>query len=270
MSAATRRRGGRGARRVRVATAREGLRDRPRRRRRRVQPIAGERGRVGIHLLGSQKKVIFLFRVLFCPSTFYSDSASARMDGAAAYLEHATRASSSEDDVEHEVRFGSAFAALAVDDDASDHDTSDARLANRDALARLRRRRRRGRTTRERRGSPGRDRGRNRRRSLRARRGRRARVGVEHGARGRLRARRDATCGRGSAPEEASAREGREAIAEEAARAETRAARSASGRFTPADVKAALERLSGRLNTHTVPNADLAPEDACRVFVTRL
>ena len=45
--------------------------------------------------------------------------------------------------------------------------------------------------------------------------------------------------------------------------AETRAARSAKRHgFTPADVKAALERLSGRLNTHTVPNADLAPEDA--------
>ena len=39
------------------------------------------------------------------------------MDGAAAYLEHATRASSSEDDVEEEPRFGSAFAALAVDDE---------------------------------------------------------------------------------------------------------------------------------------------------------
>ena len=47
------------------------------------------------------------------------------MDGAAAYLEHATRASSSEDDVEEEPSFRSAFAALAVDDHASDDHASD-------------------------------------------------------------------------------------------------------------------------------------------------
>ena len=57
------------------------------------------------------------------------------MDGAAAYLEDATRASSSEDDVEDEPRFGSSFAALAVCDDASDDEASDASREPRGARA---------------------------------------------------------------------------------------------------------------------------------------
>ena len=213
--------------------------------------------------MGSQKKVIFLFRVLFCPSAFYSDSASARMDGAAAYLEHATRASSSEDDVEHEVRFGSAFAALAVDDDASDHDTSDAPREPRRARAS---------STSSSSGSD--DEG--------------APWFPPDATADEIVAAASAP-GAGGAPAWAwsTGRAGASAPgatrrADEARRqkkpllakgekrllkkrhvAETRAARSAKRHgFTPADVKAALERLSGRLNTHTVPNADLAPEDA--------
>ena len=57
------------------------------------------------------------------------------MDCAAAYLEDATRASSSEDDVDDEPRFGSSFAALAVFDDASDDEASDASREPRGARA---------------------------------------------------------------------------------------------------------------------------------------
>ena len=210
-----------------------------------------------------RKKVLFLFRVFFRPSAFYSDSASARMDGAAAYLEHATRASSSEDDVDHEVRFGSAFAALAVDDDASDDDASDEPREPRRARAS---------STSSSSGSddegapwfppdatadeivaaasaPGAD-------------------GAPAWAWSTGRAGASAPGATRRADEARRQKKpllakGEKRLLKKRHVAETRAARSAKRHgFTPADVKAALERLSGRLNTHTVPNADLAPEDA--------
>ena len=186
------------------------------------------------------------------------------MDGAAAYLEHATRASSSEDDVDHEVRFGSAFAALAVDDDASDDDASDGPREPRRARAS---------STSSSSGSddegapwfppdatadeivaaasaPGAD-------------------GAPAGAWSTGRAGASAPGATRRADEARRQKKpllakGEKRLLKKRHVAETRAARSAKRHgFTPADVKAALERLSGRLNTHTVPNADReAPEDA--------
>ena len=210
-----------------------------------------------------RKKCFFFFRVLFCPSASYSGQCQRAHGRRGGVPEHATRASSSEDDVEHEVRFGSAFAALAVDDDASDDDTSDAPREPRRARAS---------STSSSSGSD--DEG--------------APWFPPDATADEIVAAASAP-GAGGAPAWAwsTGRAGASAPgatrrADEARRqkkpllakgekrllkkrhvAETRAARSAKRHgFTPADVKAALERLSGRLNTHTVPNADLAPEDA--------
>jgi hypothetical protein len=185
------------------------------------------------------------------------------MDGAAAYLEHATRASSSEDDVDHEVRFGSAFAALAVDDDASDDDASDEPREPRRARAS---------STSSSSGSddegapwfppdatadeivaaasaPGAD-------------------GAPAWAWSTGRAGASAPGATRRADEARRQKKpllakGEKRLLKKRHVAETRAARSAKRHgFTPADVKAALERLVGRLNTHTVTeNADLTPED---------
>jgi len=192
------------------------------------------------------------------------------MDGAAAYLEHATRASSSEDDVDHEVRFGSAFAALAVDDDASDDDASDEPREPRRARAS---------STSSSSGSddegapwfppdatadeivaaasaPGAD-------------------GAPAWAWSTGRAGASAPGATRRADEARRQKKpllakGEKRLLKKRHVAETRAARSAKRHgFTPADVKAALERLSGRLNTHTVPNADLTPEDASRASSSR-
>ena len=194
------------------------------------------------------------------------------MDGAAAYLEHATRASSSEDDVDHEVRFGSAFAALAVDDDASDDDASDEPREPRRARAS---------STSSSSGSddegapwfppdatadeivaaasaPGAD-------------------GAPAWAWSTGRAGASAPGATRRADEARRQKKpllakGEKRLLKKRHVAETRAARSAKRHgFTPADVKAALERLSaGRLNTHTVPNADReAPEDASRASSSR-